>query len=66
MHMQHAWIERATHMHTSSHPKTHARTCVRTHAQDYLIAEGGCDVARVYGTKVTYEPIVFFSQDGIK
>ncbi|GBF99479.1 radial spoke [Raphidocelis subcapitata] len=33
--------------------------------KDYIIAEGGCDTARVYGTKVTYEPRVFFSQDGI-
>jgi hypothetical protein len=31
-----------------------------------LIAEGGCDTARVYGTQVTFEPKIFFSQDGIK
>ena len=37
-----------------------------TRGQDYLIAEGGCDVARVYGTTVTYEPKLFFSQDGVK
>ncbi|KIY96856.1 radial spoke protein 9 [Monoraphidium neglectum] len=34
--------------------------------KDYLIAEGGCDTARVYGTQVTFEPKIFFSQDGIK
>lgn len=34
--------------------------------QDYLIAEGGCDTARVYGSTVTYEPKVFFSQDGVQ
>jgi len=41
-------------------------TQLLSQAQDYSVAEGGCDVARVYGTKVTYEPKVFFSQDGIK
>ncbi|KAI8462338.1 MAG: radial spoke protein 9 [Monoraphidium minutum] len=34
--------------------------------KDYLIAEGGCDTARVYGSRVTFEPKVFFSQDGIR
>lgn len=41
-------------------------THTRARCQDYLIAEGGCDTARVYGTVVTYEPKLFFSQDGIR
>jgi hypothetical protein len=35
-------------------------------SQDYIIAEGGCDTARVYGTTITFEPKVFFTQDGVR
>jgi hypothetical protein len=44
----------------------HKKTPPTKRQQDYLVAEGGCDAARVYGAKVTYEPRVFFSQDGVK
>ena len=41
------------------HPTPHKHT-----SQDFIIAEGDCDAAKVYGTTVTYEPKLFFSQDG--